>query len=144
MSKAGPKKNEYMRKLRQQRALLGQCVVCAAVLSPLNRRYCETHRRIHAEHSRRGRLRNPKIKDAAYYERVRQRSLLYAKRYPEKIKAQNTLRNAIRRGKIVRPSCCSECLGAGRIDAHHADYSKPLDVEWLCRSCHTARHRSIQ
>lgn len=48
---------------------------------------------------------------------------------------------ALREGLLIRPSCCSACGKRGKIDGHHADYSKPLDVEWLCRSCHTAVHR---
>lgn len=40
-------------------------------------------------------------------------------------------------GKLVRPYCCSECGGTGRIEAAHYDYSRPLLVRWLCRSCHS-------
>ena len=28
-----------------------------------------------------------------------------------------------------------------RSEAHHRDYSKPLEVEWLCRPCHDDEHR---
>lgn len=29
------------------------------------------------------------------------------------------------------------------LNAHHADYSRPLDVEWLCIGCHSRRHRGV-
>src|SRR5580704_3739196 len=45
---------------------------------------------------------------------------------------------ALQRGVLVRPDACSRCGGSGngRIEAHHEDYDKPLDVIWLCKSCH--------
>ena len=30
-----------------------------------------------------------------------------------------------------------------KVIAHHEDYDKPLDVMWLCRSCHVKRHAEI-
>jgi hypothetical protein len=44
---------------------------------------------------------------------------------------------AIRRGDLIRASHCEECgLSGIPIEAAHADYSRPLDVRWLCRPCH--------
>lgn len=34
---------------------------------------------------------------------------------------------------------CEKC-GIVKVEAHHADYSKPLEVNWLCRSCHRTEH----
>lgn len=45
-----------------------------------------------------------------------------------------------RRGKLS-PQPCRECGGAAEM--HHPDYSKPLEVEWLCRTCHLALHRGV-
>lgn len=46
--------------------------------------------------------------------------------------------HAIATGRLVRQPC--EVCGASRVDAHHPDYSKPLEVRWLCRACHRAEH----
>lgn len=65
------------------------------------------------------------------------------KKYPrDPIKANARLRvnYAVRTGKLTREPC-ADC-GAGRVHAHHEDYSKPLDVVWLCPRCHSARHHA--
>lgn len=54
-------------------------------------------------------------------------------REPQKAAARNAVSNAVRDGRIVRGVC--RC-GATPTQAHHRDYSKPLDVEWLCFKCH--------
>ena len=47
---------------------------------------------------------------------------------------------AVYNGRLPRPAVCSQC-GGPRPQAHHADYSKPLDVLWLCLKCHRRTHR---
>ena len=64
----------------------------------------------------------------------------YRKRHPEEQKARWTLTNALRSGKLVKADACSKCGKDGLIDGHHPDYSKPLEVLWLCRRCHTDEH----
>lgn len=59
-------------------------------------------------------------------------------------RAKNLVRNALKRGELTRPDTCSKCGdkpapakdGRSRIHGHHHDYSKPLEVEWLCAKCH--------
>lgn len=41
------------------------------------------------------------------------------------------------------PEKCSECDFKGVVDGHHSDYSKPLEVVWLCRQCHANAHKEI-
>ncbi len=36
---------------------------------------------------------------------------------------------------------CEVC-GDPKTDGHHEDYSRPLEVRWLCRLCHARAHRS--
>lgn len=46
---------------------------------------------------------------------------------------------ALRCGRLNKPKRCQGCGRSGyetRLSAHHYDYTKPLDVIWLCAACH--------
>lgn len=58
---------------------------------------------------------------------------------PQRKIAHAAVSNAIRTGKLTRQPC--HC--GGRAEAHHEDYSKPLDVMWLCKKHHMERHVEI-
>jgi hypothetical protein len=50
----------------------------------------------------------------------------------------------LRTGKIVKPAQCSICkalVGVEHIQAHHEDYSRPLEVVWCCHDCHVQLDR---
>jgi len=40
-----------------------------------------------------------------------------------------------KRGKLI-PEPCQVCGATEKIEMHHEDYAKPLDVQWMCRPCH--------
>jgi hypothetical protein len=66
----------------------------------------------------------------------------YTAKFPEKYTARNIVNAAIRDGKLkVQP--CERCGYGIGVHAHHEDYSKPLEVVWLCRRHHGERHREI-
>ena len=65
----------------------------------------------------------------------------YRLRNSEKGHAKNLLGAAVRRGRIQKPAACEHCGKQKRIHGHHEDYSKPLDVLWLCSSCHIRHHK---
>lgn len=44
-------------------------------------------------------------------------------------------------GTLVRQPC--EVCGAAKVEGHHEDYSKPLQVEWLCHRHHVERHGKV-
>lgn len=60
-------------------------------------------------------------------------------KFPNKYRAHISLNNALRDGKIVKLPC--EICGCERSVAHHDDYSKPLNVRWLCQAHHKQWHR---
>lgn len=57
---------------------------------------------------------------------------------PDKAKAWAAVKNAVRDGRLVRLPC--DVCGSQKVQAHHADYSKPLDVRWLCFVHHRMEH----
>ena len=59
-------------------------------------------------------------------------------RYPEKHRARESVKRAKKSGKLI-PEPCLVC-GNKKVHAHHEDYSKPLDVKWLCAGCHHNEH----
>lgn len=72
-----------------------------------------------------------------------QKRAYYHKRkhdYRMQISARNAVNNAVNAGKLERGSC--ETCGAPKAEAHHEDYSRPMDIVWLCRKHHNERHRA--
>ena len=66
------------------------------------------------------------------------------KAHPERVRAQNLLRYAVRSGGILKPVMCPVCqlwAAPRHMNGHHPDYSKPLDVEWMCLWCHRDLHK---
>ena len=51
---------------------------------------------------------------------------------------------ALRHGLLKKPKTCSLCGDSGKIHGHHPDYKKPLDVVWLCATCHMREHARIR
>lgn len=53
-------------------------------------------------------------------------------------KARELVAKAVARGDLVRQPC--EVCGAHKVHAHHDDYSRPLDIRWLCPPHHREHH----
>jgi hypothetical protein len=60
----------------------------------------------------------------------------------DKLEAHAAVRVALRQGLLRRGNC--EICGSFRVDAHHENYSRPLEVRWLCRRHHQALHAEIR
>jgi ribosomal protein S27AE len=61
-------------------------------------------------------------------------------RYPERWSARKKVARAVRSGALAKLPCVK--CGDPRTQAHHHDYSRPLEVEWLCQKCHALEHRT--
>lgn len=79
----------------------------------------------------------------------RRRAVAYMAEYQKRpeVKAKHRARNAVKasllKGTLVKPTSCSRCKRPKHrraIHAHHEDYTKPLNVQWLCVTCHGKAH----
>lgn len=60
---------------------------------------------------------------------------------PERYESFKVYQNARRKKILVNPGQCQLCGEKElKIQGHHFDYSKPLEVTWLCRECHKTIH----
>jgi hypothetical protein len=66
----------------------------------------------------------------------------YREEHPDRYKAQCAVNNALRDGRLHKEPCC--VCDDPEVEGHHYDYSKPLEVMWLCvehhRQLHAAKH----
>lgn len=98
---------------------MAKCFSCGVESDRGTQRAC---RLCHAKYMREWRKINPLKPD----QRLKMNARCYARVYQV-------------RGKLIQQDC--EDCGSKDSQKHHEDYSKPLDVIWLCRPCHLNRHR---
>lgn len=60
-------------------------------------------------------------------------------RNSKKVGARQMVRAALLMGILVKQPC--EVCGAPEVQAHHEDYDKPLEVNWLCVTDHKRLHK---
>lgn len=76
---------------------------------------------------------------AEHPERVLSTRVKTCEKNPTHLNAYRVIEQALIAGLIEKPDYCYGCgctSSESRIEAHHHDYSKPLDIIWLCRKCH--------
>lgn len=61
-------------------------------------------------------------------------------KYPEKTLARKYVAKALRDGTLTKQVCevCKDLT----VEAHHEDYYKPLEINWLCKVHHTKADRA--
>lgn len=125
---------EFYKHPRMSDGHLGKCKECAKKDAHRWRRESEHPR----EYDRKRYHQNPARR--AHTAKV---AAAWAAKYPERRKAQNAIHNAIRDGRLIKADECKTCGSTGRLHGHHDDYSKPLDVRWLCVPCHARHHMAV-
>lgn len=137
-------RNEYYAHSKMKDGLLGACKSCVKQSVRENRK-----RRIdyYTAYESARYLRDPRRRknSARSFDRWRRtergKAVIKARRAAQsgRFKARSAVANAVRDGRLLREPC--EVCGKEKVDAHHDDYSKPLQVRWLCRAHHAAHHR---
>ncbi len=59
----------------------------------------------------------------------------------EKYKAKEMIERLVNKGIIKRQPCAT--CGSDNGQGHHPDYSKPLEVVWLCQKHHSQIHQAL-
>lgn len=114
--------SRYWRMLQREKVQLGR-------ESP---EYKSQQRRLARESERRRYWGDPEHRRKARARRMRYKNT-------PKDRARWELFVAVKKGEVTRPDLCSRCKQppeVGVVQGHHADYSKPLQVTWLCSGCH--------
>lgn len=107
--------------------ICGQCKSCDKESRYKNRAF----NRAHYREVERKYLRTEKGKSVAKASREK-----FVKKHPLALKAHREVHNALKTGLLTYCDCvfCGQ-----KAQAHHPDYTKPLDVIWLC----TIHHKQI-
>lgn len=67
----------------------------------------------------------------------------YRRKYPERNRAHQLAQYARKKGWIVTRNTCEDCGEKKRLEMAHIDYSRPLDIRWLCTPCHREFDKKI-
>ena len=100
------------------------------------RNYRKQHREQQAVYYQRWYKKHGRKYKTAYAEII----MLYDKKHPDRKHARQAIGDAIRRGKLIKPTSCIICDKERYLNAHHEDYTKKLDVLWVCVPCHKKIH----
>lgn len=113
---------------------LNKCIDCAKLDSI--KRYNDpiAYKKISEYEKERSKRKDRKLKMRIYHQNER-------KKFKDKFKARTVISNGIRDGLVIKQNC--EVCGSKNSQAHHKDYSKPLDVKWLCSRHHADEHKKL-
>jgi len=135
--------DEFYRHVRMKDGHLNKCIECTK--RDTRTRYTKEHERILAYDRLRAMLphrvearklyvkKNPKV--------IQSHKKRWAEKHPDRRSASNAVSNAIRDGKLEKLPCfvCGK-----NAQGHHPDYSRPLDVVWLCPKHHKETHALVK
>lgn len=94
------------------------------------------------EETRQGKYRYCRKCHAEYMRKTRPKHSELSKKERDRSTARRMANAAVKKGQIKKKPC--ERCGAVKSEKHHDDYSKPLEVIWLCRPCHIEHHKKMK
>lgn len=111
---------------------LNKCKICAK--NDVSKHRLENIDSIRQYDRQRGKLKNRREKAALLISKWRLEN-------PQRRAAHIAVGNAVRDGRLI-PWPCMLC--GNKAEAHHPDYSRPLDVVWLCPPHHKQAHAMVK
>ena len=114
--------------MREPKCLCGECTTCKKRV--YQRMWRARNREQYNAYKRNWKAANKDKVNENWRKRYRKNPAPYI--------ARAKVQRALRSGKLTKTPC--ECCGEEKVQAHHHDYDKPLEVQWLCRKCHTTHH----
>jgi len=128
-----PNSGFYVQKVNGKKKLKSECKSCSGEMSATH--FYKNNKKILKRQSLR-------VKTEKYRKMVCESARRYDNKHPSRYLAKLEVNKAIKRGDI-RSLPCEKC-GEEKTEAHHDDYSKPLNIRWLCRICHKKLHRKYE
>lgn len=121
---------------------------CGAPRAPRQKRFCANCK---AADSREYRKKNPLTEEQKQKEKERHKAYYTAnkerikKRFDEdaKFRAKKLARAMVNRyiaANLLAVEACEVCGSREKVEAHHDDYFKPLEIRWLCKKHHDEHH----
>lgn len=86
------------------------------------------------------RIKRYKTENPEKYKKYAHQKNEWSKKNSHKKNANAKVQRALFNGVIIKPRECESCGMDKKLEAHHEDYNKPLEVIWLCIECHNKRH----
>jgi hypothetical protein len=96
------------------------------------------HDKLRASMPHRVSARREYSKTEAYATSHKKATRKWVAMHPNQRAANIAVNNALKRGDITKQPCF--VCGDSRVEGHHPDYDKPLDVVWLCHAHHEEVH----
>lgn len=119
----------------------GVCRSCKKEDATIYRR--KNINKVRAYDRSRGNRQTPEYRKTSSYKESRKKSeFKWRKENPHKINAHSLVAKAIK-AKTLTKKPCQNC-GNVKVEAHHTDYSRPLDVIWLCDKHHKEVHKQTR
>lgn len=142
--------NDFYKHAKMADGYLGKCKECTKIEARKNRNdNIDEYRakdRKRANEPKRVKLRKEVAERWKNDPELKKRSAEFKKAWQNKNAIKRAAHiitgNAISRGDLLKQPC--EVCGKKKVDAHHDDYEKPLEVRWLCKKHHAEHHKQLR
>lgn len=116
------------------------CKVCARKNNIV---YGQLYRK--SEHGRRVRAKCDKNYSKTSKGKITRRNAtkIFREKHPDRYLCHTKVGTGLKNGSVTRPYKCDHCERETTLEAHHSNYSKPLDITWVCKNCHLKLHKRV-